>query len=1140
MQKFKNTTFQKIVVSFCFAFFTFALEKAEAVLIPVGTGGYTTELPAGQKGPSDKLGNPVFPAVTSHLQQPPITHDWWTSLIWKYNTTNPWSEHLYAYPFSCQAFAEGLGLCYITTPTISPYVLTSSGYQSHEYHYKYAQDLLVGVAGLSSSDTKVDNYSDWTVNAFWSGNNRTLNATIGKGLPFLYFTISGDNVLLTPKKKPVVWYNNNGVLGVTINGHHYGIFAPSGSTWIIGSTLSSSLSGKNYLSIAALPDNTLATLEFYRKHAYAFVTKTTVSWNYKQAQAQLVTVFNAETTLKEEGNGNVNRPLLALFPHQWLNTNSTLSPYIYVSPKGNMKVIDASSFSTNLTFNGILPELPNVAVDGVDTYDAAQLYQYVNDIYVQDPLTRFKKIKVGDTYWTGKAMGRLARLVQIADQVGHTAARDLFLSDLKGRLQEWFSGQGSQLFYYDRNWQTLIGYPASYGSDTELNDHHFHYGYFIMAAATIAQYDPDWATEAKWGGMVNLLIKDVNNWDRTDNRFPFLRVFDAYQGNGWANGPALFGSGNNQESSSESMNFSTAVILWGATTNNQAIRDLGIYLYATETSAIEQYWFDIDQQVFPADWKEPTIGVNWSNGGAYAIWWNGRIEELHGINFTPITGGSLYLGRNPAYLKINETFMQDNGGTTTDWIDIHMAVRAFYDPIGQIALFNSNSNYKPEAGETQAHTYHWIHNLNVLGTLNTAITADQPTYAVFDKDGTRTYVAFNPYAFPIIVNFSDGYQLSAAANQLASSKETALLSFLQGANDLDGGQVSFWFQSTPISDSVTLNYQINGRTQQSIAMTQTVANWQTVISGINTGDKITYSFAYTINSVPQTTSSFQHIYTIDHGFTQSAVDAPNGLCNFTFQSNQVSSSVNINYEINSDTLQTSPMMQGINDWEYQIDNLNYGDVISYSFDYVQNQNTYTSPTYKKTYSISSPTHSFSQYVAPYAWGSAGIMFTPADATDSVIVHYTINNGGRHNVTMNNSNGTWSSIVIGLIEGDIITYNFTYSQNQLKTESASFQYTYHPSATSPPPNGPYTQQINPLTNGNISFTFVPNTAADWVILHYTLKGGNKHNVNMTKVGDNWTYAVSGLSSGTIIDYSYTCSINGSSFNTVAYEFVYYVP
>ena len=62
--------------------------------------------------------------------------------------------------------------------------------------------------------------------------------------------------------------------------------------------------------------------------------------------------------------------------------------------------------------------------------------------------------------------------------------------------------RASRSFCYDKDWGTLTGYPASYGSDTELNDHHFHYGYYVYAAAIVAQYDPAWAADSAWGGMV--------------------------------------------------------------------------------------------------------------------------------------------------------------------------------------------------------------------------------------------------------------------------------------------------------------------------------------------------------------------------------------------------------------------------------------------------------------------------------------------------------------------------------------------------------------------------------------------------------------------------------------------------------------
>ena len=111
----------------------------------------------------------------------------------------------------------------------------------------------------------------------------------------------------------------------------------------------------------------------------------------------------------------------------------------------------------------------------------------------------------------------------------------------------------------------MIGYPASYGSDGELNDHHFHYGYFIRAAAEIAAARSGLGRgRAAWGGMVQLLIRDIASPDRADPWFPFLRCFDPYAGHSWASGHAKFGDGNNQESSSEAMNAWAGIILWGA------------------------------------------------------------------------------------------------------------------------------------------------------------------------------------------------------------------------------------------------------------------------------------------------------------------------------------------------------------------------------------------------------------------------------------------------------------------------------------------------------------------------------------------------------------------------------------------------
>ena len=142
-----------------------------------------------------------------------------------------------------------------------------------------------------------------------------------------------------------------------------------------------------------------------------------------------------------------------------------------------------------MTYHGILPELPAVATSA--GADRATLINYLSQV-ADDPAGEQKP----DTYWAGKGLGRSARIAEIADLVGETATRDKALTAMKKTLENWLtasSGETDHLFYYDQNWGTLIGYDASYGSDQELNDHHFHYGYFIAAAATVAKFDPNWA-----------------------------------------------------------------------------------------------------------------------------------------------------------------------------------------------------------------------------------------------------------------------------------------------------------------------------------------------------------------------------------------------------------------------------------------------------------------------------------------------------------------------------------------------------------------------------------------------------------------------------------------------------------------------
>ncbi|KAL3793171.1 hypothetical protein ACHAW5_000368 [Stephanodiscus triporus] len=66
------------------------------------------------------------------------------------------------------------------------------------------------------------------------------------------------------------------------------------------------------------------------------------------------------------------------------------------------------------------------------------------------------------------------------------------------------------------------------------NDHHFHYGYHIYAAAIVAKHRPEWAR--KYNDRILLYIRDIANPSAEDKNFPMFRQKDWYLGNSWAGG----------------------------------------------------------------------------------------------------------------------------------------------------------------------------------------------------------------------------------------------------------------------------------------------------------------------------------------------------------------------------------------------------------------------------------------------------------------------------------------------------------------------------------------------------------------------------------------------------------------------------
>ena len=156
--------------------------KSNAQVVQVGAGSYSTSLPSGEIGPQNASGQNILPKVSNTFDQRVQTNDWWSSLIFPF-FGNQYSGKLIAHPLSMQANKSGLELSYQTQ-----HVLINAAPGS-DYLFPYVPQMTVGIQGLNSSNTKTYRYDDWTVTAEWIHGDKSMLATMGHGLPFVYLSL---------------------------------------------------------------------------------------------------------------------------------------------------------------------------------------------------------------------------------------------------------------------------------------------------------------------------------------------------------------------------------------------------------------------------------------------------------------------------------------------------------------------------------------------------------------------------------------------------------------------------------------------------------------------------------------------------------------------------------------------------------------------------------------------------------------------------------------------------------------------------------------------------------------------------------------------------------------------------------------
>ncbi|KAJ2053734.1 hypothetical protein H4S04_000499 [Coemansia sp. S16] len=320
-----------------------------------------------------------------------------------------------------------------------------------------------------------------------------------------------------------------------------------------------------------------------------------------------------------------------------------------------------------------------------------------------------------DPYFFGKAVARAMRIALIADEVGDTASCNLAVERAKSWLVPWLDGTNPDYLLYDDEWKGVVSSrgltdPAADFGQGRYNDHHFHYGYFIYAAAALAKLCPEWIEERREA--IDLLARDYCDPSNADEYFPFMRCFDFYEGHSVASGLFAFGDSRNQESTSEAINAYYAAYLYAQATGRQSIARYTRAILQLEARSSRVYWHlgDLASDVYPETFARgrAVVGILWSSKADFATFFGANPEFIYGIQFLPYTPAMTLLLKRQWVADIWPKFLEQvaDGSATESWREIINLAYAVVDK--QVAKDRVSKVTEHDDGNSASNSYYWI------------------------------------------------------------------------------------------------------------------------------------------------------------------------------------------------------------------------------------------------------------------------------------------------------------------------------------------------------------------------------------------------------------------------------------------------
>ncbi|CDK25285.1 unnamed protein product [Kuraishia capsulata CBS 1993] len=644
--------------------------------------------------------------------------------------------HPYVVWYSNSSGTEGLAVNYSTASqrvsgpgTTAPveYFLSPAGNKC----------LVLGASEFDSSmSLKIDTPKRFSVNAkFASAKYGTMTCPLLQGIGFVtgvyddltpvihsgvgISSVSGGTAPRSGINKYVIKLSNDTTwtMFVTVPSGQSLSFSLDGSSKIVGSN---SVSG-------AVVQICCGTDSSFDSAAGCYPTACTLSGSVSGSKGTYALSYTTS------GTSNSGKTLMFALPHQVDSFTSTTSgsktsAELTDTVHGTVVGYLTKKFEMSETLPTSMSLAPFTTISGWSkpNYTSAQLsaIKTAAEADANDDVASLSNLD--SMYYSGKILDKFAYvLYTIYYVLEDESLAKTFLAKMKTAMERFTGNNQTYPLAYDTTWKGIVseaGLSGDSGADfgnTYYNDHHFHYGYHVHAAAIIAKVDKDlggsWLSDNKdW---VNALVRDYANPNDSDSYFPVFRNFDFFIGHSFAHGITVYADGKDEESSSEDYNSIYAMKIWGDVIGDTNMVNRANLILSIMRRSIGTYMlYKDDNSVEPSNFiGNKCSGIKFENKIDHTTYFGTNEEYIHGIHMLPITPVSSWI-RDPTFVKQEweEKLSSLIDSVSSGWKGVLMLNVALYDPQEAYSFFSGSSFSSDYLDDGQTKTWCLVYSAGVM------------------------------------------------------------------------------------------------------------------------------------------------------------------------------------------------------------------------------------------------------------------------------------------------------------------------------------------------------------------------------------------------------------------------------------------